>query len=300
MKILITGHAGFLGSNLANYFLNKKKTIIGIDTKKINLFSNHKNFFQYKINLLNKKKIFALIKKNKNIDLVIHVAAKQPIKKDLELDEYLKINFFGTKNILEACDKYKIKKIIYCSSFSVYGDKKSPIKENVSLDPRNTYGLSKYLTENLLKYFSEKFNFKVVVLRFDGIYGNKQNLPGFIKMAFNNASKNKNILLFNMGKLKRDNIYVKDAVKAINLAMVKINKFKFEVFNIGGGNPNSSFNIFKKIKKLCNSNSKVLLSKKKLNFARDIYLDIKKANKLLKFKPDTLDNNLKKMFRNAQ
>lgn len=300
MKILITGHAGFLGSNLTHYFLKKKKTVIGLDTKKVSLFSNYKSFFQYKINLLNKKKIFALIKKNKNIDLVIHVAAKQPTKKDLELNKYLKTNFFGTKNILESCNKYKIKKIIFCSSFSVYGDKKSPIKENVLLNPRNTYGLSKHLTENLLKYFSEKFNFKVIVLRFDGIYGNKQNLPGFIKMSLNTALHNKKILLFNMGKLKRDNIYVKDAVKAVDLAATNVNKFKFEVFNIGGDNPTSSFNIFKKIKKLCNSKSKILFSKKKLNFVRDTYLDIKKAKKLLKFKPDRLESNLKKMLKDAR
>jgi nucleoside-diphosphate-sugar epimerase len=300
MKILITGHAGFLGSNLTLNFLKKNNTVVGLDTKKINSFSNYKNFFQYKINLLNRRKVFTLLKKMKNIDIVIHVAAKQPMKKDFELDKYLETNFYGTKNLLESCEKQKINKIIFCSSFSVYGNKKSPIKEIASLSPRNTYGLSKCLAENLLEYFSKKFNFKVIILRFDGIYGNRQNLPGFIKMSFNSAISNKKILLFNMGKLKRDNIYVKDAVKAIDLTSKKINKFKFEVFNIGGNNPTSSLNIFKKIKKICNSNSKIFFSKKKLNFSQDTFLSINKAKKLLRFKPDTLDNNLKKMFLDAQ
>ena len=182
----------------------------------------------------------------------------------------------------------------------MYGNEKSPIKENTLPKPRNTYGLSKYLAENLLKYYADKYGINVIVLRFDGIYGQDQNLPGFIKMSFEQAIKNKQVVLFNKGRLKRDNIYINDAAKAVILATKKINKFKFEVFNIGGNNPISTLNIFKKIKKISKSKSHITLSKTNLNFSRDIFLDVSKAKKLLKFRPESLDNNLKRMFQNVK
>ena len=300
MKILITGHAGFLGSNITLSLLNRRHSVIGIDVKKTKKFLAYKNFIQYKINLLKSKKIYLLFKKFKKIDVVIHVAAKQPFKKDIDLEKYLKTNFHGTKNLVEAAVDQNVKKIIFCSSFSVYGNDKSPIKENILPNPRNTYGLSKQLAENLLEYYSNKFGINVIILRFDGIYGKEQNLPGFVKMSFARAMKNKQILLFNKGKLKRDNVYIDDATKAIVLALKKIHKIRFEIFNIGGNNPVSSLSIFKKIKKICKSKSKIILSKKSLNFSKDIFLDTNKAKKILKFKPDNLDYNLKKMFLNVK
>ncbi len=300
MKILITGHAGFLGSKLTSNFLKKKHSVIGIDIKKTKIFNNYKNFLQYKVNLSNSMKVKYLFKKIKKVDIVIHTAAKQPVKKDDNLEKYLKTNFYGTKNLLEFCRDINVKKIIYCSSFSVYGFEKSPIKEDTNPNPKNTYGLSKYLSENLIKNFSNQFNMKVIILRLDGIYGNNQNLPGFIKTSFESAYKNKEILLFKKGKLKRNQVYVDDVVKAINLALKKINKFKCEIFNIGGDKPISTFNILKKIIQISKSNSKVILSNKSLNFSQDIFLDTNKAKNLLNFKPNAIENNLKKMFKNAE
>ena len=219
MKILVTGHAGFLGAKLTSSFLRRKHAVIGIDIKKTRTFKDYKNFSQYKINLSNSKKIHSLFKRIKKVDFVIHAAAKQPIKKDNNLEKYLKTNFYGTKILLEACRDFGVKKIIYCSSFSVYGITKSPIREDMTPNPRNTYGLSKYLAENLIRSFSNQFNIRTIILRLDGIYGNNQNLPGFIKTSSECAFRNKEVLLFSKGKLKRNQAYVDDVVKAINLAV---------------------------------------------------------------------------------
>jgi len=300
MKIVITGHAGFLGLNLTSNFLKKNYSVIGLDNKKTRVFKKYKNFSQHKVNLSNSKKIYSLFNKIKKVDIIIHVAAKQPFKKDTHLQKYLKTNFDGTKNILEACKDFKIKNIIYCSSFSVYGSEKSPIREDTTPNPRNTYGLSKYLGESLVRYFADKFNINSTILRLDGIYGNNQNLPGLIKTLFKSAIRNKEILLFNKGKLKRNQVYVEDVVVAINLVIKKIKKFKFEIFNIGGQKPISSLDISKKIIKICKSKSKIILSNKSLNFSQDIFLDINKAKKLLNFKPNVIENNLKKMFQNVE
>ena len=88
MRVLITGHEGFLGSSITQNFLNKGHNVIGIDSKKTNIFRNYKKFSGHKINLLSAKKIYSLFKKLKKIDFVIHVAAKQPFKKDIQLDKY--------------------------------------------------------------------------------------------------------------------------------------------------------------------------------------------------------------------
>ena len=300
MKILVTGHAGFLGAKLTSSFLRRKHAVIGIDIKKTRTFKDYKNFSQYKINLSNSKKIHSLFKRIKKVDFVIHAAAKQPIKKDNNLEKYLKTNFYGTKILLEACRDFGVKKIIYCSSFSVYGITKSPIREDMTPNPRNTYGLSKYLAENLIRSFSNQFNIRTIILRLDGIYGNNQNLPGFIKTSSECAFRNKEVLLFSKGKLKRNQVYVDDVVKAINLAVKKISKFKFEIFNIGGEKPVSTLSILKKIIRISKSKSKIILSNRSLNFSQDIFLDTNKAKNLLNFRPNAIENNLKKMFRDVE
>ena len=89
MNVLITGHAGFLGSNLTLNLLKNKYNVIGVDLNKTSQFIDYKNFSEYKMNLLNKKKISLLLKKIKKIDMAIHTAAVQPSKKDVNFEKYV-------------------------------------------------------------------------------------------------------------------------------------------------------------------------------------------------------------------
>ena len=294
MKILVTGSSGFLGARLVEKLLQKGHSVTGIDIDRKKI--NNKKFKHYTLNisnLNNKNKILKLIGRK---DLIIHTAAKQPFKIDNDISKYLDINFFGTKNILETIKNSNIKKFIYCSSFSVYENKKGPFKENAELNPNNAYGLSKKLSENLVKFYSKNYKIKAVILRFDGIYGFKQNLPGFIKMCMSEAILNKNIILFNRGKLKRDYLYIDDAIQSIILSIKKINKFQFEIFNIGGGYPTTLYSIFKKIKRICKSNSNVIFKKNNKNAFKNIFMNINKSKKKINFKPNKLENNLKKIL----
>ena len=153
MNILITGCAGFIGFHLSD-FLSKKyrnSKIIGFDNinnfyspflKKMRIkeLKKNKNFFFKKIDLENKKKIENVFKKNK-IKIVVHLAAQAGVRDSLKMpNSYYKSNFIGFMNIVNVSNKNKVKKFIFASSSSVYGDKKKfPLKENMNISPKNIF-----------------------------------------------------------------------------------------------------------------------------------------------------------------
>ena len=169
MKILITGSAGFIGFNLCKYLLTKNKNIIiyGIDNlnsyysislkkKRLNILTKYKNFNFFKIDLENKlvlEKFF----NSKKIDVVFNLAAQAGVRESIKNPKvFLDSNIVGFFNILENCRKYKIKKLLFASSSSVYGNsKKFPLKENLIPNPINFYGLTKKNNEEMAKIFSK-------------------------------------------------------------------------------------------------------------------------------------------------
>jgi len=161
MNILLTGCAGFIGFHVANSLLkNKNINIFGLDNlnnyysvslkkSRLNLLKNKKNFFFYKVDILNKKKIFNIVKKNK-ISVVIHLAAQAGVRYSLENpDVYIDTNVKGFLNILEICKIFKIKNLIYASTSSVYGlNNNLPFKENNIADhPIQLYAATKRSNE---------------------------------------------------------------------------------------------------------------------------------------------------------
>lgn len=290
MKIFLTGSSGFLGQRVLKKLLSQNHFVLGVDQKKN--FIKHKNFKFVNLNLKKSKKI----KIKENFDVAIHTAAVQPYRKDENFKKYLNGNLISGKNFFDLAINLGIKKFIICSSFSVYGKSKKNINENENLKPRNFYGLSKKFLEDLTQYYHDNYNLNTIILRFDGIFGYEQNLPGFIQMVIKKAIKNEKIQLYNNGKLKRDYIYVDDATDAIILALKKINKYKFEIFNIGSGFPKTSHKIAKIVLKYFKSKSKLeIIKNKNKNINQDIFMNISKAKKKLALKPNNLISNLKKI-----
>ena len=156
MKILITGVAGFIGYSLANFFLKKKINILGIDNfddyysvnykkKRVQLLKKYKNFSFKKINISDKKSLEKYILKEKSFDIVYHFAAQPGVRYSLKNPQKdYNSNILGYNNLLNSLRKIKVKKIIYASSSSIYGDqKKLPVKETIPFNPKNFYGYSK-------------------------------------------------------------------------------------------------------------------------------------------------------------
>ena len=166
MKILITGSSGFIGFNLALKLLKKKSiNIVGIDNhdnyysvklknKRLNILKKYKNFSFKKIDISKRKQLMNFLK-NKKFDYIFHFAAQAGVRFSFENPyKYIETNINGFVNLTDAI-KNKPKKFFYASSSSVYGDvKKFPVDEKSILVPRNIYGMSKVINEDLAKFVS--------------------------------------------------------------------------------------------------------------------------------------------------
>ncbi len=244
MKILITGCAGFIGFSIASQLLKKKAIVYGIDNfdnyysvklkrKRVDELKKNKNFFFKKIDITKEKNLKKYISKFK-FDYVFHFAAQPGVRYSLKNPKkYYLTNVLGYQNLISSLNKKKIKKVIYASSSSVYGDQKIfPTKENSPLKSKNPYGLSKILKENLSEIYSNMYNFRIIGLRLFTVYGEWGRPDMFTFKLLNCIKKNKIFYLNNGGNHKRDFTYIKDVVQ-ICLKLINYRpKNKHEIFNI--------------------------------------------------------------------
>ena len=202
MQILITGAAGFIGFNLSKYLLeNSKFKIFGVDNfntyyskslkkDRIKELKKFRNFRFEKVDITNKKKLDIFFKKKK-ISLIINLAAQAGVRYSLiKPTEYVDNNVLGFYNIISAANKFKVKRIIYASSSSVYGDSVIfPLSEKQKIKPKNIYALSKKINEEMADVFSEQFKIYFVGLRFFTVYG-EWGRPDMFMMKYLESSFN--------------------------------------------------------------------------------------------------------------
>ena len=292
MKILITGSAGFIGYNLAKNLLEKKGfKVIGIDNfndyydvklkKKRNiLLKKYKNFSFYKLDLADKNKLKKIFKKNQ-IDFVFHFAAQAGVRYSIDHPrKYVESNILGFYNILENTKEHKVKRLFYASSSSVYGENNNfPLNERENIVPKNIYGLSKKINEEIGFLFNKYYNVKLTGLRFFTIYG-EWGRPDMMIIKFINCFYKKEIFkLYNFGNHVRDFTYIGDVIQIMYLLLKKHNELKnFEIFNICSNKPVKLKDIVKFLKKN-NINPKI----KKINLQQaDILKTHGNNSKLLK------------------
>ena len=234
MKILITGGAGFIGSHLVEQLLKKKHHISVIDNlstgriQNIEQFKNKINFYRY--DLSKKGKWQNILKK---IDVVFHLAALADIVPSIQNpDKYFQSNVIYTKNLVETCIKYKVRKIIYSASSSCYGiPKKYPTSENEKIDPQYPYALTKRLAEEILLHYGKIYKIKVLSLRLFNVYGTKSRTSGtygamfgvFLKQKLSNSP----LTVVGSGNQSRDFTYVTDVVNAFIKCLKYNGKIKY-------------------------------------------------------------------------
>ena len=250
MKILITGIAGFIGFNFAKFLIEKKYKIIGIDNlndyydvnlkkRRLKQLFNSKNFKFYKVDLIEKKKIKEIFKNN-NIDFIFHFAAQAGVRYSIDHPaKYIDSNILGFYNLIENIKDFKIKRLFYASSSSVYGENKNfPLNEKEHIFPKNIYGLSKKINEEIGFIFNKYYNTKLIGLRFFTVYG-EWGRPDMMMMKYIDCFYKKKIFyLNNYGNHSRDFTYIGDVVNILYLLLKRHKKLKsYDLFNICSNKP---------------------------------------------------------------
>ena len=234
MKFVITGGAGFIGSNIAKLLVKKGHDVIILDNfntgRKENLESIKDKIDLHIVDIRDKKTINEIINES---DGIFHQAALANVYESFSKSkEYFDVNVKGTKNIFEIAKENKIK-VVFASSSSVYGEVKiMPITENIDRNPIHPYGQTKLECEFLAEEFSKE-GLKVIGLRYFNVYGLGQNdaYAGVITKFLNKIKEKKSPEIFGDGSQTRDFIFVKDVANA-NLSAME-SEINFEFFNIG-------------------------------------------------------------------
>jgi nucleoside-diphosphate-sugar epimerase len=291
MKLLITGATGFVGSNVVETALQNNHEVIGLTRsgKLENLTHlSGKNLILENVDLNNYGSVVEVIKKH-SPDVILHVAAVHPPKPLDSPYECFDSNVKGTVNLLEAARNNNIKKFVYMSSMSVYGNaQKLPVDENHPINPTTFYGCSKLAAELYCKLYSDTYGFKMVILRCSGIYGHHRKwgaVTNFVKNVINNIPPKVN------SDISWDIVYVKDIADAFMSAAQQIDNMKFEIINIGSGTEVNIKDLVKMIISLDNSKIEPEFNITSLNSFR-FYFNIEKAKRLLNFQPTPLEKGL--------
>ena len=297
-KSLVTGGAGFIGSNLVDSLVNEGHEVIVIDNfvsgKKSNLSKHKKN--DVKIVKLDISENKHLDKYFKSVDYVFHLAGLAEILPSLKNPKkYFLNNTLGTLNVLEAAKKHKIKKFIYAASSSCYGNPKNiPTKETDKIDTKHPYALTKFLGEELVIRYANFFKMPNISCRFFNVYGPRLNTKGQYGAVFGNfliQKKNKKPLtIVGNGKQTRDFIYVDDLTKAF-LKLAK-SKIKNEIYNLGSGKETSINQIANII-----GGRKIFIPKR--DEPNRSCANISKIKKDINWKPQiSINEGIKRLFRN--
>lgn len=279
---MLTGVGGFIGFHLAKRLLGEGHSVIGIDNinnyydqklknERIKILKKNKNFFFFKIDINNKKKLEAVFKKTKP-SIVIHLASEVGVRNSTKRPkDYIKTNILGFLNILENCKNHKKIKLFYASSSSVYGNSKKKFIEKIKTDnPLSVYAASKKGVEIFASAYNHLYKFPIIGLRFFTVYGPYGRPDMAIYQFTDSIYRKKPINVYGRGNLERDFTYIDDLVFYISNLINK--KFlRHEVFNIGNTKPI-------KVRKLISIIEKNLGLKAKINFIKTPRTEVHKTS----------------------
>ncbi|MCL2017476.1 MAG: SDR family NAD(P)-dependent oxidoreductase [Alphaproteobacteria bacterium] len=248
-NILITGGAGFIGSHTAEALLERGEKVIVLDNfndfydpkVKENNVAPHLEDPNYKLIRADIRDNESLAKTftNNKIDAVIHIAALAGVRPSIDRPkDYIETNIIGTLNIIEQMRIHNVKKLIFASSSSVYGNcKADKFSENLDVsEPISPYAMTKKSCEELITVYHKLYNINAVCLRFFTVYGPRQRPDLAINKFAGLIESGQPIPVFGDGSNRRDYTFVADIVCGI-LAALDYNKTGFEIINLGGGDP---------------------------------------------------------------
>jgi len=267
-SILITGGAGFIGSNFIRYLLKKHPNykIINLDKltyagnlENLRGITNNKNYKFIKADICDSKLVEKVIK---NCDTIINFAAETHVDRSIKsASRFIRTNVYGTYVLLEAARKYKIRLFLQISTDEVYGSCLAGyFREDAPLMPNSPYAASKAAADMLIRSYHITYRLPTIITRSSNNFGPYQYPEKVIPLFITKALRNKNLPLYGKGENIRDWIYVLDNCAAIDLVLRKGDVG--EIYNIGGGNLITNFELAKSILKKMNKPFKLIKSVK--------------------------------------
>jgi len=313
-NILITGGAGYIGSNVAELLIKKKYKVFIIDNLSTGfrrLINKRAKFL--KIDLKEKNKVRNLIK-DRNIDSVVHLAALLDVNESQKKPKkYFQNNVIGTKNLVNACLNSSVKNFIFSSTAAVYKDGIYKVNEKSPVKPKSNYGKGKLKAEKIIKskFLKNKINF--AILRYFNVCGSsKSNKYGqinsydllFKNLAKNSLKKNPIISIYGNDYKTRDKTCIRDFIHVSDLAdihfkvLTKINRVnKSILINCGYGVGRSVLQVVKAFQKVLGKRIKIIYKPRRKADLSQIIANNLKLKKFLKWKPGY--NNLNLMVKSS-
>jgi len=293
MKVIVTGAAGFIGSTLSERLIEQGFYVIGIDSlnsnypvklKKNNLTAllNNKNF-----EFINKNiNSIEFGNKYSDIEAVFHQAATAGVRNSwgTNFKDYTENNILATQHLLESFKSSKLKKFIFASSSSVYGNSdKFPLTISSPTKPISPYGVTKLAAENLINSYFENYGLPTVSLRYFTVYGPRQRPDMAFHIFLRAAITNNKIDIYGNGEQIRDFTYIDDVVNA-NMLSLELG-VSGNIYNIGGGSNISINETLRLIESITNKSLKISYKDTQKGDVRQTQADISESKIQLKYEP---------------
>lgn len=296
MNILVTGAAGFIGSHVCEYFIKQNHSVVGIDNfdpfysrkiKNLNLeqLLLNNNFQFYETDIQNKEALNSIFSSNK-IDIVIHLAAKAGVRPSIDsISEYYEVNVNGTVNLLESMRTNGVKKMLFASSSSIYGNNvKVPFSETDAVDhPISPYASTKKSGELLCHVYSHLYNFDITCLRFFTVFGPRQRPDLAIHKFTRFIDEGIPLPFYGDGTTSRDYTYIDDIVNGISCAMNTVGGYR--IYNLGESRVINLKNLVETIEKLLGKKAVLKFLPLQPGDVKTTYADISKAREEIGYAP---------------
>ncbi len=298
MKVLVTGGAGFIGSNIVDALLEAGHGVAVIDDLSTGKQANVDSRACFYLVDIRDNAALAQVFDKEQPEIVLHQAAKANVRESMEKPvAYADVNILGSINLLEQARRTRVKKFVYASTGGAsYGEPEYlPVKEDHPVNPLDPYGTSKHCVEHYVFLYHYNYNLPYNILRYPNVYGPRQDPlgeAGVIAIFAGKMLKGERPTLFGKGDKERDFCYVGDVARANLIAMTSDHN---STYNIGWGVGTNIQTIFDKLAEIIGFKSEPIYEPDKPGEVYKIYLDATKAKQELGWEPKvSLDEGLRR------
>lgn len=292
MKCVVTGAAGFIGSHLSNFLLAKGHEVVGVDC-----FTSYydRSIKEENVARLKGSNGFRLVEEDLNavnldrlldgVDVVFHLAGQPGVRASWgrSFSEYIQCNVSATQRLLEACKSLKLRRFVYASSSSVYGQPDLyPLTEDLPCRPISPYGVTKLAGEHLCVLYHRHFDVPAVSLRYFTVYGPGQRPDMAFHRMIRAALADQPFPLYGDGRQTRDFTFVSDAVEATYAAVEAPGG---EVINVGGGSRVTMLDVISVLESILGKKVRTEMQEGQKGDVMHTWADLGKASEFLSYKP---------------